>query len=114
MRAASPALTALCLALSSVAATSARAQTAPDPRYAQLPALEWFAVNTNETVRARLYRDDGTVELACAPAWEASNYAAQAHDPWRAMARLQCVARILRAETAPVVAVALIRAATAS
>ena len=43
-------------------------------------------------------RDDGTVELACAPAWEASNYAAQAHDPWRAMARLHCVARILRAE----------------
>jgi pimeloyl-ACP methyl ester carboxylesterase len=43
-------------------------------------------------------RDDGTVELACAPAWEASNYSAQAHDPWRAMARLRCPARILRAE----------------
>ena len=43
-------------------------------------------------------RDDGTVELACAPAWEASNYSAQAHDPWRAMARLRCRARILRAE----------------
>jgi pimeloyl-ACP methyl ester carboxylesterase len=43
-------------------------------------------------------RDDGKVELACAPAWEASNYSAQAHDPWRAMARLRCPARILRAE----------------
>ena len=43
-------------------------------------------------------RDDGKVELACAPAWEASNYAAQGHDPWRAMARLRCPARILRAE----------------
>jgi pimeloyl-ACP methyl ester carboxylesterase len=43
-------------------------------------------------------RDDGRVELACAPAWEASNYAAQGHDPWRAMARLRCPARILRAE----------------
>lgn len=43
-------------------------------------------------------RDDGKVELACAPAWEASNYAAQAHDPWRAMGRLRCPARILRAE----------------
>ena len=43
-------------------------------------------------------RDDGRVELACAPAWEASNYSAQAHDPWRAMSRLRCPARILRAE----------------
>jgi pimeloyl-ACP methyl ester carboxylesterase len=43
-------------------------------------------------------RDDGQVELACAPAWEASNYSAQAHDPWRAMARLRCPARILKAE----------------
>ena len=43
-------------------------------------------------------RDDGTVELACAPAWEASNYCAQAHDPWRALSRLRCPARILKAE----------------
>lgn len=43
-------------------------------------------------------REDGTVELACAPAWEASNYSAQAHDPWRAMARVRCPTRILRAE----------------
>jgi pimeloyl-ACP methyl ester carboxylesterase len=43
-------------------------------------------------------RDDGKVELACAPAWEASNYSAQAHDPWRAMSRLRCPARILKAE----------------
>jgi pimeloyl-ACP methyl ester carboxylesterase len=43
-------------------------------------------------------RDDGTVELACTPAWEASNYCAQAHDPWRAMSRLRCPARILKAE----------------
>jgi hypothetical protein len=44
-------------------------------------------------------RDDGKVELACAPAWEASNYSAQAHDPWRAFARLRCPARVLKAET---------------
>ncbi|MBO9706963.1 MAG: alpha/beta hydrolase [Caulobacter sp.] len=44
-------------------------------------------------------REDGKVELACAPAWEASNYAAQAHDPWKAMSRLRVPARILRAET---------------
>jgi pimeloyl-ACP methyl ester carboxylesterase len=43
-------------------------------------------------------RDDGKVELACAPAWEASNYSAQAHDPWRAMGRIRCPARVLKAE----------------
>jgi len=40
---------------------------------------------------------DGFV-LACDPAWEASNYAAQSHDPWRALQRLDCPVRILRAE----------------
>ena len=37
-------------------------------------------------------------ELACAPAWEASNYAAQAHDPWKALDRSPCPVRILKAE----------------
>ncbi len=32
-------------------------------------------------------RDDGTVELSCAPAWEASNFAAQGNDTWRALDR---------------------------
>ncbi|PTS83891.1 MULTISPECIES: alpha/beta fold hydrolase [unclassified Caulobacter] len=44
-------------------------------------------------------RDDGKVELACAPAWESSNYSAQAHDPWRAVRRVTGPVRILRAET---------------
>ena len=43
-------------------------------------------------------RDDGYVELACAPAWEASNFAAQAHDTWGALARCGRPVRILRAE----------------
>jgi len=43
-------------------------------------------------------RDDGKVELACAPAWEASNYAAQAHDPWGAVRKVKAPVRILRAE----------------
>ena len=43
-------------------------------------------------------RDDGKVELACAPAWEASNYSAQAHDPWRAIRKVTGPVRILRAE----------------
>jgi pimeloyl-ACP methyl ester carboxylesterase len=50
------------------------------------------------------YLADGLVEtpegfaLACAPEWEASNYAAQAHDPWRALKRVGRPVRILRAE----------------
>jgi uncharacterized protein YcbK (DUF882 family) len=43
----------------------ARVETAgPDPRYASLPSLAWRAVNTRETVQARLYRPDGTVDPA--------------------------------------------------
>ena len=37
--------------------------------------------------------------LACTPAWEASNYLAQGHDPWRAMRTYRGPIRILRAET---------------
>lgn len=43
-------------------------------------------------------RGDGGVELACAPAWEASNYAAQAHDPWKAVRQVTAPVRILKAE----------------
>ena len=48
------------------------------------------------------YLTDGLVEsgeevvLACAPATEAGNYAAQAHDPWRAMKRYRGPVRILK------------------
>ncbi|MDP3655513.1 MAG: alpha/beta hydrolase [Brevundimonas sp.] len=51
------------------------------------------------------YLADGLIEtdagfaLACDPAWEASNYAAQGHDPWRALQRLDRPVRILRGET---------------
>ena len=52
------------------------------------------------------YLADGLVEtpdgfaLACDPVWEASNYAAQSHDPWRALKRLDRPVRVLKAETA--------------
>lgn len=36
-------------------------------------------------------------ELTCTPAWEASNYAAQAHNPWRALRRFPGSVRILKA-----------------
>ena len=48
------------------------------------------------------YLADGLVEtpdgfvLACDPAWEASNYAAQSHDPWRALKRLDCPVVVLK------------------
>ncbi len=42
----------------------------------------------------------GEVTLACAPAWEASGYAAHGHDPWAALRLTQCPIDILRAETA--------------
>ena len=51
------------------------------------------------------YLADGLIEtgeglaLACPPEWEASNYAAQTHDPWKAMKRLDRPVRILKAET---------------
>ena len=48
------------------------------------------------------YLADGLVQtpdgyvLACDPAWEASNYAAQSHDPWRALKTLDRPVRILK------------------
>lgn len=42
--------------------------------------------------------DEGGVRLACTPEWEASNYASQGHDPWRALRRLDRPTRVLKAE----------------
>jgi pimeloyl-ACP methyl ester carboxylesterase len=53
----------------------------------------------------RDYLEDGLVEdgdglvLACAPAWEASNYLSQAHDPWRALRRYPGTVQVVKAET---------------
>jgi pimeloyl-ACP methyl ester carboxylesterase len=41
---------------------------------------------------------DGTVELACTPEWEVSNYVNQNHDAWAAFERSECPIRILRAD----------------
>ncbi|MFJ6025216.1 alpha/beta fold hydrolase [Brevundimonas sp. NPDC092305] len=53
------------------------------------------------------YLADGLVEtaeggfrLTCDPQWEASNYAAQSHDPWRALRRVGRPVHILKAEIA--------------
>lgn len=45
-------------------------------------------------------RPDGKVELACAPAWEASNFGAQGQDPWPAVGQVRAPIRVLRAEHA--------------
>ena len=42
---------------------------------------------------------DGTVELACSPEWEVSNYVSQAHDSWAAFERSICPIHILKADT---------------
>jgi pimeloyl-ACP methyl ester carboxylesterase len=46
------------------------------------------------------FRDlpDGTVTLACAPEWEASNFTSHAHDTLAAFEALQCPVGILKAE----------------
>jgi pimeloyl-ACP methyl ester carboxylesterase len=45
-----------------------------------------------------LDQPDGTVSLACAPAWEVSNYIHHDHDSWAAFDAARCPVRILRAE----------------
>ena len=47
-----------------------------------------------------LVEDDAGFHLASPPEWEASNYAAQAHDPWRALRRSRRPVLILRGEIA--------------
>lgn len=44
-----------------------------------------------------LVADGDGFALACPPEWEASNYAAQAHDPWRALRRFDGPVHILKA-----------------
>ncbi|MBS0295256.1 MAG: alpha/beta hydrolase [Proteobacteria bacterium] len=43
-------------------------------------------------------RPDGRVELNCTPEWEASNFAAQANDPWRALGRIDKPVIVLRGD----------------
>ncbi|MNE12080.1 Haloalkane dehalogenase [compost metagenome] len=52
-----------------------------------------------------LTETDRGFELTCSPAWEASNYAAQAHNPWRALRRFSGSVRILKAGSGALCAV---------
>jgi pimeloyl-ACP methyl ester carboxylesterase len=44
-------------------------------------------------------RDDGQVELTCAPAWESASFSAHGHDIWGALETIHAPIVILRAET---------------
>lgn len=44
-----------------------------------------------------IMRDDGQIELSCAPAWEAANFRAQGHDIWEALDRLKVPLTLLYA-----------------
>lgn len=44
-----------------------------------------------------LVETDSGLKLSCSPGWEASNYSAQSHNPWRALGRYDGPTRILRA-----------------
>ncbi|MEG1453644.1 alpha/beta fold hydrolase [Brevundimonas sp.] len=52
-----------------------------------------------------LLEDGEGLKLACAPAWEASNYSAQAHNPWKALRQYDGPVQLLRAETGTLCAV---------
>lgn len=41
---------------------------------------------------------NGGVELTCTPEWESATFAGQAHDPWRALAKVRGTTSIYRAE----------------
>ena len=53
-----------------------------------------------------LIEDGEGLRLACAPEWEASNYAAQAHNPWRALRQYDGPVQVLKAETGTLCALA--------
>lgn len=59
----------------------------------------WPDATLQDYLTDGLSPDADGVSLTCVPEWEAANYAAQAHNPWLALARVHCPVRILKAET---------------
>lgn len=58
----------------------------------------WSDIMVIDYLGAGLTEDGDGFGLACPPAWEASNYCAQGHDPWKAMRDCGRPIRILKAE----------------
>ncbi|MFC3077435.1 alpha/beta fold hydrolase [Phenylobacterium terrae] len=63
------------------------------------PFRAWSEAMLADYLGDGLREADDAVELACAPAWEVSNYLAQAHDVRAALGRVTAPVRILKAET---------------
>lgn len=101
-----PGAGALALARMPLARTALRRRSVFESRSAAFQAYRGRGAFTNwpDTALADyvagglLERADGKVELACSPAWEASNYAAQGNDTWGALARLDRPVRLFKAE----------------
>ncbi len=84
------------------AARSRRAQfesrEAARDRYREKPAFaRWAAAALAGYLEDGLKADGDSVTLSCSPAWEAANYAAQAHDAWGALRAAGAVTSILKA-----------------
>ncbi len=58
----------------------------------------WPDMMLADYVSEGFVQDDDGVTLACAPEWEAANYAAQGHDPWRALKTVDRPIHVLKAE----------------
>lgn len=58
----------------------------------------WSDMTLSDYLIDGLRETDKGFELACSPAWEASNYAAQAHNPYRALRRYGGAVSVLKAE----------------
>lgn len=71
---------------------------APAASYRRKPLFaRWAAGALEDYLADGLLAEAGGVRLACAPAWEAANFAAQAHDFWRAVAAAPCPTHVLAA-----------------
>lgn len=58
----------------------------------------WTDTQLADYVAAAFVPAGEGVELACTPEWEAATFAGQAHDPWRALARVRAPITLFRAE----------------
>src|SRR5690606_22858084 len=59
----------------------------------------WPEIMVADYLADGLVQTDDGFTLACTPEWEASNYGAQSHNPWRALRRFGGPVQISRAET---------------
>jgi len=86
-----------------MAATAERRRSTFDNREAIFQSYRGrgaFATWPDEMIRdyiagGTVENDDGTIELACRPAWEAANYRMAGMPVWRTFAKMKCPVRIL-------------------